>query len=139
MYIDKQSDGTINLTAPVMIPGAKDCDYKNGEPPLTTEQIREFAKSYENYQFIDHEHGLTRNGVRIGTPVKSFLLSEPTTITTMDGSLKSYPAGSWFITTHLTNEDAINTALEGGYTGYSVSVFSKDRADEYLEALKNQS
>ena len=137
MYIDKQSDGTLNLTAPVMIPGAKDCDYKNGEPPLTKEQIREFAKSYEQYQFIDHEHGLTRDGVKIGTPLKSFLLSENTTMTTLDGSSQTYPEGSWFITTHLTNEDAINTALEGGYTGYSASVFSKNRADEYFEALKH--
>ena len=136
MYINQLDDGTIELTAPVMIPGAKDCDYKNGEPPLTTDQIREFAKSYEQYGFVDHEHGLTKNGTKIGEPVKSFLLSEPTTMTLYDGSLKSYPAGSWFITTHLTNEDAINTALEGGYTGYSASVFSKNRADEYLEALK---
>lgn len=135
MYINQNSDGTIELTAPVMIPGARDCDYKNGEPPLTTEQIREFAKSYERYQFIDHEHGLTKNGVKIGTPVKSFLLSEPTTMSTKDGT-KTYPEGSWFITTHLTDEDAINTALEGGYTGYSASVFSKNRADEYLAALK---
>ena len=135
-FINQNSDGTINLTAPVMIPGAKDCDYENGEPPLTREQIREFAKSYEDYQFIDHEHGLTRNGTVIGQPLKSFLLSEDTTMTTIDGSLKNYPSGSWFITAHLTNEDAINTALEGGYTGYSASVFSKNRADEYLEALK---
>ena len=136
MHIEKNSDGTINLTAPVMIPGAKDCDYKNGEPPLTKEQIREFAKSYEKYQFIDHEHGLTKNGTRIGVPIKSFLLSENTTMTTLDGSTQTYPEGSWFITTHLTNEDAINTALEGGYTGYSASVFSKNRADQYLAALK---
>ena len=136
MYINKKDDGTIELTAPVMIPGARDCDYKNGEPPLTKEQISEFAKTYENYQFIDHEHGLTRNGVRIGTPTNSFLLSEDTTLTLPDGSLKNYPEGSWFITAHLTNEDAINTALEGGYTGYSASVFSKNRADEYLAALK---
>ena len=57
MKIIQNSDGTVDLTAPVMIPGAKDCDYKNGEPPLTTEQIRQFAKSYEQYKFIDHEHG----------------------------------------------------------------------------------
>ena len=136
MYIEKNSDGTINLTAPVMIPGAKDCDYKNGEPPLTKEQIREFAKSYEQYQFIDHEHGLTRNGIKIGVPIKSFLLSENTTMSTPEGS-QTYPTGSWFITTQLTNEDAINTALEGGYTGYSASVFSKNRADQYLSALKH--
>lgn len=121
-----------------MIPGAHDCDYKNGEPPLTSEQIREFAKTYEKYGFIDHEHGLTRNGERIGEPVDSFLLTEDTTMTTLDGSMKSYPRGSWFVTSHITQPKAIRLALGGGYTGYSASVFTKSRADEYLEALKSE-
>lgn len=132
------NDGTILLTAPVMIPGAKDCDYENGEEPLTEQQIREFAQSYEKYRFIDHEHGLTRNGNRIGEPVNSFLLTEDTTMTTMDGSLKSYPRGSWFVTSHITSPEAIRLALGGGYTGYSASVFTQSRADEYLEALKSE-
>lgn len=132
------NDGTILLTAPVMIPGAKDCDYENGEEPLTRQQIREFAKSYEKYGFIDHEHGLTRNGTKIGEPVNSFLLTEDTTMTTMDGSLKSYPRGSWFVTSHITSPEAVQLALGGGYTGYSASVFTKSRADEYLEALKSE-
>ena len=132
------TDGTILLTAPVMIPGAHDCDYENGEEPLTRQQIREFAKTYEKYQFIDHEHGLTRNGTRIGEPVDSFLLTEDTTMTTMDGSLKSYPRGSWFVTSHITNPEAVQIALGGGYTGYSASVFTQSRADEYLEALKSE-
>ena len=135
MYIKQLSDGTIELTAPVMIPGAKDCDYTNGEPPLTTEQIQEFAKSYEQYQFIDHEHGLTRDGRKIGQPVNSFLLTHDTTLDTIDGS-KTYPSGTWMMTSMLTDEAAIKTALSGGYTGYSVSVFSQERADAYLEALK---
>ena len=121
-----------------MIPGAHDCDYENGEEPLTEQQIREFAKSYEKYGFIDHEHGLTRNGERIGEPVDSFLLTEDTTIATLDGSLKSYPRGSWFVTSHITQPEAIETALGGGYTGYSASVFTKSRADEYLAALKSE-
>lgn len=132
------TDGTIHLTAPVMIPGAKDCDWVNGEPPLTVEQIREFAKSYEKYGFIDHEHGLTRNGERIGEPVDSFLLTEDTTMTLLDGSMKSYPKGSWFVTSHITNPEAVQLALGGGYTGYSASVFTKSRADEYLTALKSE-
>ena len=132
------TDGTILLTAPVMIPGAHDCDYENGEPPLTTEQIRRFAKTYEKYGFIDHEHGLTRNGNKIGEPVNSFLLTEDTTMTLLDGSLKSYPRGSWFVTSHITNPEAVQLALGGGYTGYSASVFTKSRADEYLEALKSE-
>ena len=132
------TDGTIHLTAPVMIPNAKDCDFENGEEPLTEQQIREFAKSYEKYGFIDHEHGLTRDGQKIGVPVNSFLLTEDTTMTTMDGSLKSYPRGSWFVTSHITQPEAIETALGGGYTGYSASVFTRSRADEYLEALKSE-
>ena len=132
------TDGTIHLTAPVMIPGAHDCDYENGEPPLTSEQIGEFAKSYEKYGFIDHEHGLTRNGERIGEPVDSFLLTEDTTMHLIDGSLKSYPRGSWFVTSHITNPEAVQLALGGGYTGYSASVFTKSRADEYLTALKSE-
>ena len=132
------TDGTIHLTAPVMIPGAKDCDWINGEPPLTSEQIRRFAKSYEKYGFIDHEHGLTRNGERIGEPVDSFLLTEDTTMHLIDGSLKSYPRGSWFVTSHITDPEAVQLALGGGYTGYSASVFTKSRADEYLTALKSE-
>ena len=30
MYINQLTDGTINLTAPVLIPYARDCDYSNG-------------------------------------------------------------------------------------------------------------
>ena len=136
MYINKLEDGSLELTAPVMIPGAKDCDYSNGEPPLTKEQIQRFAKSYENYQFIDHEHGLTRNGQKIGVPVNSFLLTNDTTMNTVDGS-KTYPSGTWMMTSHLTDEAAIKKAINGEYTGYSVSVFNRTRADAYLEALKH--
>ncbi len=135
MYITKMEDGSITLTAPVMIPGAKDCDYENGEEPLTKEQISQFAESYEKYQFIDHEHGLTRNGRKIGEPVNSFLLTDDKSYQTIDGS-KTYPSGTWMMTSHLTDEVAIKNAMDGKYTGYSVSVFSKDRADQYLEALK---
>ena len=138
MNIEKNDNGTVTITAPVLVPGARDCDYTNGETPLTREQIKEFAKSYEKYQFIDHEHGLTRNGNRIGEPVKSFLLTQDTNMTLLNGETQTYPAGSWFITSNLTDPQAIQTALDGGYTGYSVSIFSQNRADEYLAALKSK-
>ena len=136
MQLQTNSDGTLTVTAPVLIPGAKDCDYHNGETPLTTEQIKEFAQSYQKYQFIDHEHGLTRKGIRIGEPTRSFLLNHDTPITLLDGSTQTYPKGTWMMESRLTDEEAIQTALDGGYTGYSVSVFSQERADQYLEALK---
>ena len=41
------------------------------------------------------------------------------------------------VTSHITDDTAIQNALSGGYTGYSASVFTQSRADEYLAALKS--
>lgn len=137
MKLQKNNDGTLEITAPVMIPGAKDCDYQNGEPPLTQEEIRKFAKDYETYKLVDNEHGLTLNGKTIGFPKNSFLLTEDTTMNTIEGS-KTYPTGTWFITSQITDPEAVETAMSGGYTGYSASVFTRSRADEYLAAMKSE-
>ena len=134
---NENKDGTLTVTAPVMIPSARDCDYENGEPPLTTEQIRAFAKTYERYGFIDHEHGLTVNGEKVGEPVKSFLLSKDTSFKLASGLHKTYPKGTWMVTSNITDPSAIAIAKAGGYTGYSASVFTKERADEYLKAFKS--
>ena len=136
MYITKLSDGTIELTAPVLIPEAKDCDYHNGETPLTTSQIQAFKESYDKYGFVDHEHGLTRDGRKIGEPSKSKLLDHDTTFTLYDGTTQVYPKGTWMLTTHITDETAIVEAMKGYYTGYSPSVLPRESADKYLEALK---
>ena len=44
-FIKHLDDGTIYLTAPVLIPHARDCDYHNGETPLTEEQVKAFKNS----------------------------------------------------------------------------------------------
>ena len=138
MYINKLDDGTINLTAPVLIPNAKDCDYHNGETPLTAPQIRAFKESYDKYGFVDHEHGLTRDGRKIGEPSTSILLDQDTTFTLYDGTTQTYPNGTWMLTTHITDEEAISEAMKGYYTGYSPSILPKASADKYLEALKSK-
>ena len=131
------NEGNLLITAPVMIPNAKDCDYENGETPLTKEQIKEFAESYKKYGFIDHEHGLTRDGRQIGVPVHSFLLKEDTPLQLYDNTTQVYPQGTWLITSKLTDEDAKQVAIQGGYTGYSPSVLPQSKADKYLQALKS--
>jgi len=136
MYIQKLEDGTINLTAPVLIPDAKDCDYHNGEVPLNREQIQAFKNSYDKYGFVDHEHGLTRDGRKIGEPSQSIILDHDTTFTLYDGTSKMYPMGTWMLTTHITDEEAISEAMKGYYTGYSPSILSRASADKYLAALK---
>ena len=136
MYINKLDDGTINLTAPVLIPEARDCDYENGETPLTHSQVRAFKESYDKYGFVDHEHGLTRDGRRIGEPSKSIILDQDTTFTLYDGTTTTYPMGTWLLTTHITDDEAISEAMKGYYTGYSPSILPRASADKYLAALK---
>lgn len=135
MHIQKLEDDTILLTAPVMIPGAPDCDYLRGEPPLTRAQIRDFKESYEKYQFVDHEHELTRTGKYRGFKRESFLLDNDTTLELYDGSNQTYPAGTWLMTSHITDPEAISAAEKGEYTGYSPSVRSRETADKYLELI----
>ena len=135
-YINQLDDGTILLTAPVLIPGAKDCDYENGEIPLTREQVQSFKESYDKYGFVDHEHGLTKDGRKIGEPHNSIILDHDTTFTLYDGTDKTYPVGTWLLTTHLTDDEAISEAMKGYYTGYSPSILPRENADKYLAALK---
>ena len=136
-YINQLDDGSILLTAPVLIPGARDCDYAKGEIPLTTEQVKSFKESYDNYGFVDHEHGLTKDGRKIGEPHNSIILDHDTTFTLFDGTEKVYPTGTWLLTTHLTDDEAISEAMKGYYTGYSPSILPKASADKYLAALKD--
>ena len=136
MYINQLTDGTIELTAPVLIPNARDCDYHNGETPLNKSQIQAFKESYDKYGFVDHEHGLTKNGRKIGEPSQSKILDQDTTFTLYDGTSKTYPMGTWLLTTHITDPTAISEAMKGYYTGYSPSVLPRASADKYLAALK---
>ncbi len=135
-FINTLDDGTIYLTAPVLIPYAKDCDYENGETPLNPNQILAFKNSYDKYGFVDHEHGLTKDGRKIGTPHNSIILDHDTTFTTFDGTETMYPSGTWLLTTHITDDEAISEAMKGYYTGYSPSILPRESADKYLAALK---
>ena len=135
-FIKTLDDGSILLTAPVLIPYAKDCDYENGETPLNESQVKAFKESYDKYGFVDHEHGLTKDGRKIGTPSQSIILDHDTTFTTIDGTETMYPSGTWLLQTHITDDEAISEANKGYYTGYSPSILPRESADKYLAALK---
>ena len=135
-FIKTLDDGSILLTAPVLIPNARDCDYQNGETPLNESQVKAFKESYDKYGFVDHEHGLTKDGRKIGTPHNSIILDHDTTFTTIDGTETMYPSGTWLLTTHITDDEAISEANKGYYTGYSPSILPRESADKYLAALK---
>ena len=136
--VNQNKDGSVTLTAPVMIPGIPDCDFGRGEPPLTVEQIKYFEKTYHDYHLNDEEHKFEFTGETIGHPVESFILDKDTNFTLLNGSKKSYPQGTWMLSTNITDPEAVQTALNGGYTGYSPTVKNREVADRLISALKSE-
>ena len=125
-----------------MIPGAKDCDYWRGEDPFTVEQVRSFKEAYDDYGFIDKHHAV--RGVQsahkhhlIGNALKSFLLPEETSYTWVDGSIHTYPMGTWMITTEVNDPVAIKQVRDGEITGASPSIFTRETAEKIKAALKS--
>lgn len=121
-----------------MIPGVPDCDFIRGEPPLTEQQIKYFEKTYHDYRLNDDTHKFEFNGQTIGKPVESFILEKDTDLTLLNGSKKSYPRGTWMLSSRITDPVAVQTALDGGYTGYSPTVKNREVADRLISALKSE-
>ena len=55
-FIVNKSDERVFVTAPVLVPGDRDCDFDNGELPLTAEKVRNIAYSFLEYGIIDKNH-----------------------------------------------------------------------------------
>lgn len=138
-----KSNNSMILTAPVMIPGAKDCDYFRGEDPFTVDQVRVFKELYDEYGFIDDYHGIrdeysADKGKLRGNALKSFLLSEPTSYVWFDGTVHTYPAGTWMLTSEITDPVTMKSVQEGKITGYSPSIFPRPMAEKIKAALKGE-
>jgi len=125
-----------------MIPGAKDCDYWRGEEPFTAAQIKAFKEAYDDYGFIDKHHQIrdinsAKKDDLIGSALKSFILQETTSYTWFDGSVHTYPAGTWMLTSQIDDPVAIKAVKDGLITGYSPSVFRRETAERIRAALKS--
>ena len=125
----KSENGDFLFTAPVMITDTPDCDYHRGEKPFTAEEIKFFQKSFEDYQLIDKEHQIFKDlgaAKTIGLPVDSFTLNEDTDYKLVDGTVVTYPAGTWMLTSNVTDPVTQKEILTGELTGYSLSVHRED-------------
>lgn len=136
-----KSDNSIILTAPVMIPNRPDCDYNRGEKLFTTEEIKAFKEEFDDYGFVDKHHTIRSQksadkNELIGNALESFLLTEPTDYVWNDGTIHTYPAGTWMLTSKITNPTAIQHVNEGLINGYSPSIFPRQQAEGIKAALK---
>ena len=126
------------ITAPVIIPNTPDCDYNQGEPPLTHEQIKEFQKSYENYQLIDYDHELTKPTSQwylrqLGRPIRSWISDHPVTYTNVAGKSETIPEGTWWLTSEVTDPEAVQLIDDGLLTAYSITVGNRAYCDKFMK------
>lgn len=132
-----KSRDSLLITAPVLVPNEKDCEFNFGEEPLTPEEIQDMAHSYlANYGLVDKNHEFFKTREVIGLPVESYITQEPISLKSLDGEVREYPTGTWIVTTKITDQDEIKKALDGEYTGYSVTTISKKFADKQMQMPK---
>ena len=128
-------DDNITITAPVLIPYENDCDYCRGEKPLTTEKIKNIAKSFKEYAIIDRNHTYFFNGKSVGTPLQSWITDKPMTLKGVDGEVREYPIGTWMLKTLITDPISKKEATSGLLTGYSASVVPRKEAETFKQAI----
>ena len=128
--VEKEEEGSIIVTAPVLTPGKPDCDYQNGETPLTTEQVESIAKSFEQYGVIDEQHLYFDNERIVGEVLESYLLKSLQHYESTGGEELELPEGTWMMTSRVTCPHVIQKIKKGDYTGYSVTVLESEDADK---------
>ena len=101
---------------------------------MTEGQIRHIAHEYlANYSLVDKNHEFFETREVIGVPVESYITKEPISLKGLDGTVNEYPKGTWIATTRITDEEEMEKALNGEYTGYSITTVSKKFADKQIQ------
>ena len=132
-----KSENVVYITAPVLVPGEKDCDYHRGETPLSMKQVQDFAHSFSNYGFIEKDHDILVTKQTVGKPVESYITPEPVSLKTVDGTIKKYPTGTWFVKSKITDIETQERVLKGELNGYSITALPKELADKYKASIKS--
>ncbi|WP_413824145.1 XkdF-like putative serine protease domain-containing protein [Methanobrevibacter sp. UBA337] len=139
IQIVEKSNNTVTITAPVLVPGEKDCDYKNGETPLTPEKVQQIATSFKNYGIIDKNHSYLKDFKKVGEPVESKISTAPMTLKNLNGEEREYPPGTWILTAKITDPVTVTEVKNRKFTGFSVTALNKSEAEKIKTVTKNAS
>jgi hypothetical protein len=139
IQIVEKSNNTVTITAPVLVPGEKDCDYKNGETPLTPEKVQQIATSFKNYGIIDKNHSYLKDFKKVGEPVESKITTAPMTLKNLNGEEREYPPGTWILTAKITDPVTVTEVKNRKFTGFSVTALNKSEAEKIKTVTKNAS
>jgi hypothetical protein len=132
MIVKKENKEKL-VTAPVLIPNYKDCDYQNGEKILTADEIKNFAHKYmSKYRIADKQHEYLKTNENIAVPVESWITNKEVTRKSIDGTVNIYPKGTWFVTMKVHDNDTWTKIENGTYNGFSVTVIPQSLADKKI-------
>lgn len=103
------------IKGPVLSPGATGWPGMSQDRPLTPEEIQKAAYQYlPGSAIVDVQHSFRPQG----EVVESYVTPE---VTRFNG--REYPAGTWFVTSRITDPTIIKAVNDGELTGYSVGAF----------------
>ena len=126
-------------TAPVLIPDTPDCDYNNGETPLTIPEIKHLHQTYTDYQIIDYQHQYVWEGPyylrNVGTPIKSWISTKSHTYTDILGNTRTVPSGTWWLTSKITDPEMIQLIDNNKLRAYSLTTSEKHLADKFMQQV----
>lgn len=128
------------ITGPVYSPNTPDCDYHNGEKPLTKQQINHLQQSFKNYNIIDFQHQFANpiskwNLKNIAKPLKSWISKKEHTYTDILGNQRTVPAGTWWLSIEIHDPEIIEAIDQKKLTAYSLTTANKDYADKIMNLL----
>lgn len=137
LAVEKGKDHVM-FTGTVLIPGEPDCDFENGETPLTKETVAKMAHEFLlNYRIVDKDHNYFMTNKSVGDPVESWLLDEPKVMKSIDGEDRVYPEGTWVCKSKITDPESM-TKAEKGEVAYSVTALPKKKAEEFIQSVKSR-
>lgn len=132
---------TTRVTGPILLPNTPDCDYANGEQPLSPEKIDELLQSFTSYKYIDYNHDFTDEDSTyyletVAELVRVFKTDKPVTFTDLSDTEITVPSGTAWATVDITNKNVEEEVDNKTIVAYSVSVAEQEDAQTIQKEYK---
>lgn len=112
------------IKGPAMIPGRVD---RGGDDPLTIEEIKKAENQFmADYKIIDVQH----NFKKLTEPFESEIIQKQ-----IEFNDRTYPPGTWFLTTIIKDPIIQEAILKGELTGYSPAAMPDKNYDELKRVI----
>lgn len=116
------------------IPDCPDCDFANGEPPLTADKIEEMAHWFNTKsRMSDPMHLYAQDGKSvIGETVESWTTKEVSKVININGKSVLLPVGTWMATVKVTDDDTWHDIENGTLRGFSAMYVPREQAEQMV-------